>query len=351
MVDVHKKKGRTRQILDKSRDLLGKWASFAVWREELGLAEIIQRRGKLWQNMGMQVKENYFCNAIEAAFMNDRCNLLVSRNHAIMSVRDHFALLLRNSITWQSYFSYNYLKKAGYSLFPNPGSWLNETFDGVKVEPTLARKVSEKAKVAPKGGSDEATKQEEGGPAKAALDSLGRPNKKRRTGGGGEESAPALHAGKALAADAREPESEEQRESRQWWHPMDSEKSWLHGMGEVPKEPKSAFEPIVLRTKTGAFPNLWSFGKKDTFSMDLEEDTFHSFEASVITGNTPGRKKKPDFSVHVPKQKCEGLTWQQAHFAANLSKKQRNKPTKLSFIDGSSVCFFSLSHMSDHPAM
>ena len=326
-----KTSSRTRQILDKKRKLLGQWASYAVWREDLGLAELVQRKGKTWHNMGLQVKEHFFCNLIEAAFMSERCNLIVSKDGRLLSVKDHFALLVLNEITWQSYFSYVFLKRAGYSLFCKPASWLNENVDGSKLrEATTTKKREAEAEA-------EAEPQEQA-PEAAAPALNFRPTKRRRVGGDSR---------KEEEAEAAAPGGEGR--SREWWEPADSMASWLGCAGPPPSLPSNAFGPLVLDSKTEAFPNLRSFGKKDSFSLDLEEPSLHAFEVKLISGNTPGRKKKADFLLHVPKRNSIGLTWKQAHHVSNLSKRDNTKPAKVSFIDGASVCFFSVHNAIEHP--
>lgn len=322
-----KKSARTRHILDNKRCVFISRISYAIWREDLGLAQLFQRKGKTWHNMGLQVKAEFFCNLIEAAFMSERCNLIVSRGGELLSVKDHFSLLMLREITWQSYFSYVYLKRAGYSLHGNPSSWLKENVDELsRPECTEAEKtatLSEGALL--KGNLD------------LARDCTSSPAKRRKTSGG-----------KSVVPDTVLGENN-QGNSREWWQPLNASRSaWIADLESTPKLPSRAFDPAVLGFRTEAFPNLWSFGKKSTFSMSLDEGSSRSFEVNLISGTTPGRKKKSDFSLYIPNHEEKGLTWKSAHHVADLSKRNSNRPAKFSFIDGASVCYFSLSSFDSH---
>lgn len=338
MADPNKKaSSRTRQILGNTRHTLGRFVSYAVWREDVGLALVVQRKGKVWHNMGLQVRQNLFCNLIEAAFLSERCNLLMSKNGKILSVKDHFSLLVANEVTWQSYFSYVYLKRAGYSLFGKPLCWLNEDTGTLKALARIGKEGQGQDKLEVLNEND----------GKGERDLAEQP-----TAGNMPPAAKRRKIGEKLGAGEGEGTfagAQQERGCRGWWVSVPSQNSWLCGLGPVPQHPPSMFNPTVLKSKTEAFPNLWSFGKRNTFSMDLDESSLQSFDVKLIGGNLPGRKKKVDFSLHVPKVQSKGLSWRQAHSVADLSKRSKSKPAKISFIDGASVCFFSLHDDLNHP--
>jgi hypothetical protein len=120
-----KKTSRKREILNQKRAKLGTNVSCAVWRKELNLAEVIVQKGKIWMHMGITINGKLFCTVEEATYMAERCNLLVYSDGQLLSVRDLYSLLSRQQVSWESYYSYTYMKKAGsgYILLRKPALW------------------------------------------------------------------------------------------------------------------------------------------------------------------------------------------------------------------------------------
>ena len=287
MIDMNKKtSGRVREKLDLSRSIAASKASYAVWREDLGLAEVIHRKGKSWHTMGKQERAHYFCTPVEAAFMNDRCNLLVSKNNKILSLKDLFSLLFLKKVTWNSYYAYAYLKRSGYSLWNKPSSFQSVTQALVSAPASNPEAKATETETETPGGVSAA--EEEAKPqvqlsSLAALDANGqRPSKIRKVEVGmtgddyGEVEAPSIPTPSFTPGEGTQRNATVQT-SRGWWKPVGSKAPAWFGNLDVPKLPEC--EVTVFESDIKAFPNLWSFGKKDPFTF----------------GKTPAQVQKLDF--------------------------------------------------------
>jgi len=298
--DLTKKtSGRTREILDRRRLIVSSKASYGIWRDDLGLVEVAHRKGKSWHAMGRQEKAHFYCTEVEAAFMYDRCNLLVSKDNKLLSMKDLFSLLMARRVLWGTYYSYAYLKRAGYCLWKRPSPW--QSLLKPPAAPAAEEKLDEKGP-------------EPAGEEKRQRDQMETTSYLLEGGGvrGGEGPAEAsIRPPKRLKVDATPSAIQGRTDSfRGWWQPVPSPPSssssstssqpwWLGRVKEVPKLPESAFNVAVFESQTSLFPNLWSFAKKDVFSA--QKNTLQRFDVALIGGKTAFRKTHSHFSLHISK--------------------------------------------------
>ena len=59
--EAKKASARKREILDQRRTKIGSSLSYALWRDDVQLAELVVQKGKPWVNMGTSIKGTLYC--------------------------------------------------------------------------------------------------------------------------------------------------------------------------------------------------------------------------------------------------------------------------------------------------
>ena len=97
--------------------------SVAQWLPHLGLAEVTLQKGKVWKYTGFIWQGKLYCYPEEAAYLVDRCDLLLVHAGRALSLQECYSLLHGAGIAWETYYVYTFLKRLGYIVRRHGVSW------------------------------------------------------------------------------------------------------------------------------------------------------------------------------------------------------------------------------------
>ncbi|XP_064942921.1 uncharacterized protein LOC135624852 isoform X1 [Musa acuminata AAA Group] len=91
--------------------------SKACWDEEMGMGEIIEKKGSLWATTGVIRNGKLYCHIEEILFLAERGALiLTSPDGKTINVGDIYKMILGSKFgcSWESFEAYRHLKSLGY---------------------------------------------------------------------------------------------------------------------------------------------------------------------------------------------------------------------------------------------
>ncbi|XP_049868877.1 uncharacterized protein LOC126368776 [Pectinophora gossypiella] len=119
--------------------------SQAVWREELMLAEVMQKAGGHWQYLGHNVGKQLYLKPEEALFLMEVNCLQLKYNDVIVSLQQAYSLLLRSNISLMHYKVYASLSRVGYKVYRHKDKKAIECAKKLNVTPYPSEETSQGA--------------------------------------------------------------------------------------------------------------------------------------------------------------------------------------------------------------
>lgn len=94
-----------------------KEASRARWDEDLGMGEVVEKKGSMWATTGIIRADRLYCHIEEILFLAERGALLLSgHDGTILSFKDIYIKIAQGAgqSSWESFVVYRHLKSLGY---------------------------------------------------------------------------------------------------------------------------------------------------------------------------------------------------------------------------------------------
>lgn len=91
--------------------------SKACWIDEMGMAEVLERKGSLFTSMGIIRNGKIYCSTEETLFLAEiGALLLVDENHTAISLKDIYKKVAegKSGCCWEGFEIYRHLKSLGY---------------------------------------------------------------------------------------------------------------------------------------------------------------------------------------------------------------------------------------------
>ncbi|XP_013143668.1 PREDICTED: uncharacterized protein LOC106107376 isoform X2 [Papilio polytes] len=101
--------------------------SHAEWKENLMLAEVVQKSGGHWQFMGHNVGKTLYLYPEEALFLIEINSLLLKHNDVKVSLQQAYSLLLRDKNLLLQYKVYGTLSRWGFKVFRHTDTKVTDT--------------------------------------------------------------------------------------------------------------------------------------------------------------------------------------------------------------------------------
>ncbi|XP_073269174.1 probable tRNA-splicing endonuclease subunit sen54 isoform X1 [Primulina huaijiensis] len=110
-----------------------KEASRALWIDELGMAEVVEKKGKMWTTTGIVRSGKVYCSIEETLFLVEIGALdVLNDDGAPLSVSDMYRKLAedrsRYGCSWESFEVYRHLKHLGYIVGRHGILWSSKNF-------------------------------------------------------------------------------------------------------------------------------------------------------------------------------------------------------------------------------
>ncbi|KAF5187133.1 tRNA-splicing endonuclease subunit [Thalictrum thalictroides] len=103
-----------------------KHVSKARWDVEMGLAEVIDKKGNMWKTTGIMRGSKHYCSIEETLFLVEfGALLLIDANETILSLKNIYEMIAeeKNGCCWESYKAFKHLKSLGYIVRRHGISW------------------------------------------------------------------------------------------------------------------------------------------------------------------------------------------------------------------------------------
>ncbi|KAG6515106.1 uncharacterized protein LOC121970713 [Zingiber officinale] len=103
--------------------------SKALWVEEMGMGEIVEKKGSLWSTTGVAKTNKLYCHIEEILFLAEKGALiLTSPNDKKLSVGDIYEKVIgaKFGCSWESFQAYKHLKSLGYIIQRCDTSWTSK---------------------------------------------------------------------------------------------------------------------------------------------------------------------------------------------------------------------------------
>ncbi|KAJ3681237.1 hypothetical protein LUZ60_015726 [Juncus effusus] len=100
--------------------------SRAKWIDEIGMGEIIEKKGSIWTNTGIIRNSKLYCHIEEIGFLAERGALiLLDERDNLLKLEDIYAKLAKGlfGCTFESFEAYRHLKSLGYVIVRHGLSW------------------------------------------------------------------------------------------------------------------------------------------------------------------------------------------------------------------------------------
>ncbi|KAJ6844955.1 uncharacterized protein M6B38_288335 [Iris pallida] len=104
--------------------------SRARWDEEMGMGEIVEKKGSMWATTGIIRNGKLYCRVEEILFMAERGALLLSDcDDTILSIKDIYKKItnLKDGCSWDCFKAYRHLKSLGYIVGWYGIPWIMKT--------------------------------------------------------------------------------------------------------------------------------------------------------------------------------------------------------------------------------
>ncbi|CAM6071981.1 unnamed protein product [Sphagnum tenellum] len=110
--------------------------SEARWDAEMGIAEVIVRKGKAWHSTGFSRGGRLLAHVEEAVYMVEQGSLVLREGEKVMPLVDAYSLLASQGYgcSWDAFQTYSYLKNLGYIVGRYNVPW---SFSTKKKQPPL----------------------------------------------------------------------------------------------------------------------------------------------------------------------------------------------------------------------
>lgn len=110
--------------------------SEARWDAEMGVAEVMVRKGKAWHSTGFSRGGRLLAHVEEAVYMVEQGSLVLREGEKVMPLVDAYSLLASQAYgcSWDAFQTYSYLKNLGYIVGRYNVPW---SFSTKKKQPPL----------------------------------------------------------------------------------------------------------------------------------------------------------------------------------------------------------------------
>ncbi|XP_057501263.1 uncharacterized protein LOC130785169 [Actinidia eriantha] len=100
--------------------------SRAKWDEEMGVAEVVEKKGGMWTTTGIVHGSKIYCSIEETLFLAERGELsLLGANDSLVSLKDMYRKIAegKNGCYWESFEVYRHLRSLGYVVGRHGVPW------------------------------------------------------------------------------------------------------------------------------------------------------------------------------------------------------------------------------------
>ncbi|OVA16436.1 tRNA-splicing endonuclease [Macleaya cordata] len=100
--------------------------SKARWDVEMGMAEVIEKKGGMWTTTGIVRRSKVYCSIEETLFLAERGALILfDINDMVLSLKDMYEMVAegRSGCSWDSFEAYRHLKSLGYIIGRHGVNW------------------------------------------------------------------------------------------------------------------------------------------------------------------------------------------------------------------------------------
>ncbi|KAF9590994.1 hypothetical protein IFM89_000539 [Coptis chinensis] len=117
----------------------------ARWDAELGMAEVIEKKGVMWKTMGIFRKSKHYFSIEETLFLAERGALLLQdEKDTILSQKDIYKMVAEanDGCCWESFKAFRHLKSLGYIVARHGVPWTSKN-DNKSCKPTRPQGIPE----------------------------------------------------------------------------------------------------------------------------------------------------------------------------------------------------------------
>ncbi|PRW45365.1 tRNA-splicing endonuclease subunit Sen54 [Chlorella sorokiniana] len=361
------------ELRSKLDDLHAVWAlarsgrdlAAAIWRPELGLAEVVLLRGKVLSHMGFTKGPKHYLFPEEAAYLVDRANLLLfldlgAQKQRLLSLQECLDLLAGAGVPVDRYLVFCKLLRAGYIVQRHPARWLLKPTEdptapwaGWGMDPAAADGAAAAQDVAqgPAAAAGQQQQQQRVAPAIPA----GPPRKRRKV-----ELQLRSMGWWAAGSDGQQQQAEQQQAEQQQAEQQQQQQAgggdggtglpWLRGC--LPADfvaglPRCKLVPDATQRARADFPRMGPLAAvplADMLPSSGPGGGRHLLHYDVFAANSQFSRKAPGtpaFTISV--QPADRLPTPQDAVAADAAA--GGVPVRFCTVEKGDICFYGLAHV------